>query len=144
LGGRDRRISEFQASLVYRVSSRTARATKRNPVSKNKSKNKKIETGQKDFHVRRKMLREHRATGLLLAIPLLHVATCHFLQAFLGVLYHARPPSLLLPKQLIHGSEINAHPWFAATHPYNGQCHCTEVYQASMGPSLIDNKYQCH
>jgi hypothetical protein len=26
---------EFKASLVYRVSSRTARATQRNPVSKN-------------------------------------------------------------------------------------------------------------
>jgi hypothetical protein len=35
LGGRGRRISEFEASLVYRVSSRTARATQRNPVSKN-------------------------------------------------------------------------------------------------------------
>jgi hypothetical protein len=35
LGGRGRRISEFQASLVYRVSSRTDRATQRNPVSKN-------------------------------------------------------------------------------------------------------------
>jgi hypothetical protein len=32
-----RRISEFKASLVYRVSSRTARATQRNPVSKKKS-----------------------------------------------------------------------------------------------------------
>jgi hypothetical protein len=32
-------ISEFEASLVYRVSSRTARATQRNPVSK-KPKNK--------------------------------------------------------------------------------------------------------
>jgi hypothetical protein len=31
-GGRGRRISEFKASLVYRVSSRTARATQRNPV----------------------------------------------------------------------------------------------------------------
>ena len=41
--GRGRQISEFEASLVYRVSSRTARATKRNPVSKtNKiSKNQK-------------------------------------------------------------------------------------------------------
>jgi hypothetical protein len=38
LGGRGRRISEFEASLVYRVSSRTARATQRNPVSKNKNK----------------------------------------------------------------------------------------------------------
>jgi hypothetical protein len=37
LGGRGRRISEFEASLVYRVSSRTARATQRNPVSKNKN-----------------------------------------------------------------------------------------------------------
>jgi hypothetical protein len=40
LGGRGRRISEFEASLVYRVSSRTARAIQRNPVSK-KAKNKK-------------------------------------------------------------------------------------------------------
>jgi hypothetical protein len=29
LGGRDKLISEFEASLVYRVSSRTARATQR-------------------------------------------------------------------------------------------------------------------
>jgi hypothetical protein len=36
LGGRDGQISEFKASLVYKVSSRTARATQRNPVSKNK------------------------------------------------------------------------------------------------------------
>jgi hypothetical protein len=34
LGGRGRQISEFKASLVYRVSSRTARATQRNPVLK--------------------------------------------------------------------------------------------------------------
>jgi hypothetical protein len=40
LGGRDRRISEFKASLVYKVSSRIARATQRNPVSKNKRKTK--------------------------------------------------------------------------------------------------------
>jgi hypothetical protein len=33
LGGRGRRISEFEASLVYKVSSRTARAMQRNPVS---------------------------------------------------------------------------------------------------------------
>ena len=34
LGGRSRRMSEFEASLVYRVSSRTSRAIQRNPVSK--------------------------------------------------------------------------------------------------------------
>jgi hypothetical protein len=38
LGGRGRRISEFKASLVCRVSSRTAKATQRNPVSKNKTR----------------------------------------------------------------------------------------------------------
>jgi hypothetical protein len=38
LGGRGRQISEFEASLVYKVSSGTARATQRNPVSKNKNK----------------------------------------------------------------------------------------------------------
>jgi hypothetical protein len=40
LGGRGRRISEFEASLVYKVSSRTARAIQRNPVLKNKTKTK--------------------------------------------------------------------------------------------------------
>jgi hypothetical protein len=34
LGSRGRWISEFEASLVYRVSSRTARAIQRSPVSK--------------------------------------------------------------------------------------------------------------
>jgi hypothetical protein len=38
LGGRGRRISKFEASLVYRVSPRTARATQRNLVSKKKKK----------------------------------------------------------------------------------------------------------
>ena len=38
LGGRGRQISEFEASLVYKVSSRTARPIQRNPVSKNKTK----------------------------------------------------------------------------------------------------------
>jgi hypothetical protein len=41
LGGRGRRIFEFEASLVYKVSSRTAWATQRNPVLKNQKKTKK-------------------------------------------------------------------------------------------------------
>jgi hypothetical protein len=48
LGGRGRQISEFEASLIYRVSSRTARTIKRNPVLKNQKiklkKEKKKET----------------------------------------------------------------------------------------------------
>jgi hypothetical protein len=37
-GGRGRQISEFEASLVYKVSSRTGRAIQRNLVSKNSKK----------------------------------------------------------------------------------------------------------
>ena len=36
-----RQICEFEASLVYRVSSRTAKATKRNTVLKNQEKKEK-------------------------------------------------------------------------------------------------------
>jgi hypothetical protein len=39
LGSRGRRISEFEVSLVYKVSSRTARAIQRNPVLKTKQNN---------------------------------------------------------------------------------------------------------
>ena len=35
---RSRQISEFEASLVYIVSSRTAKATQKNPVSKKRRK----------------------------------------------------------------------------------------------------------
>jgi hypothetical protein len=51
LGGRGRHISEFEASLAYKVSSRTARAIQRNPVSKNKQtkKKKKEEEREKMF-----------------------------------------------------------------------------------------------
>jgi hypothetical protein len=41
LEGRGRWISEFEASLVYKVSSRTARAIQRNPVSKKQKTKKK-------------------------------------------------------------------------------------------------------
>jgi hypothetical protein len=47
LGGRGRRISEFEASLVYKVSSRTARAIQRNPVSENKTKQQQTKTKTK-------------------------------------------------------------------------------------------------
>jgi hypothetical protein len=40
LGGRGRQISEFEDSLVYKVSSRTARDIQRNPVSEKQKQNK--------------------------------------------------------------------------------------------------------
>jgi hypothetical protein len=45
LGGRGRQISEFKASLVYIVSFRTARATKRYPAPKAKQNKKRIQRG---------------------------------------------------------------------------------------------------
>jgi hypothetical protein len=59
LGGRGRRISEFEASLVYRVNSRTARATQRNPVSKKQKKKRK---GRKRKKERERERRENRET----------------------------------------------------------------------------------
>jgi hypothetical protein len=41
LGGRGRRISEFKASLVYKVSSRTARTIRETLSQKNKKKKQK-------------------------------------------------------------------------------------------------------
>jgi hypothetical protein len=40
LGGRGRQISGFEASLVYKVSSRIARATQKKPVLKKKKRKK--------------------------------------------------------------------------------------------------------
>jgi hypothetical protein len=51
LGGRGRRISEFEANLVYKVSSRTARAIQRNPVLK-KTKT-KTKTKAKNYKKRK-------------------------------------------------------------------------------------------
>jgi hypothetical protein len=51
LGGRGRQISEFEASLVYKVSSRTGRAIQRNPVSKNKNKQKKSSSRRRIYWI---------------------------------------------------------------------------------------------
>jgi hypothetical protein len=62
LGGRGRLISEFKASLVYRVSSRTAsRAIKRNPVSKNKTKQNKTKQNKKSVYGERGSLSQDEA-----------------------------------------------------------------------------------
>jgi hypothetical protein len=55
LGGRGRQISGFEASLVYKVSSRTARATLRNPVSKNKKQKTKQKKKKKEKKERKKV-----------------------------------------------------------------------------------------
>jgi hypothetical protein len=65
LRGRGRQISEFEASLFYRVSSRTARATQRNPVSKKpktKNKNQKNKKKQKTKYYALIKKNTHEAT----------------------------------------------------------------------------------
>jgi hypothetical protein len=63
LGGRGRPISEFEASLVYRVSSRTVRATQRNPVSKKKKKKRKErERRGRERKIERQKERKERRT----------------------------------------------------------------------------------
>jgi hypothetical protein len=48
LVGRGRRTSDFEASLVYRVSSRRVRAAQRNPVQKKKKKKKEKKERKKE------------------------------------------------------------------------------------------------
>jgi hypothetical protein len=47
LGGRGRQISEFEASLVYRVSSRTARATEKPCLEKPRERERERERKKK-------------------------------------------------------------------------------------------------
>ena len=55
MGGRGRQISEFEASLVYKMSSRTARTEKlyleKTKQNKTKQKQKKIKMPKKIFKV---------------------------------------------------------------------------------------------
>jgi hypothetical protein len=60
LGGRGRPISEFEASLVYRVSSRTARAIQRNPVWEKEKGKKKREEKRREEKRREEKRREEK------------------------------------------------------------------------------------
>ena len=51
MGGRGRQISEFEASLVYKVSSRTARAIQKNPVSREREREREKERERSGYLV---------------------------------------------------------------------------------------------
>jgi hypothetical protein len=75
LGGRGRRISEFEASLVYKVSSRTARAIQRNPVStkqqqQQQQKKKKEKVKEKEKERRKKEKRKYGEHGGVVTIAM--------------------------------------------------------------------------
>ena len=61
MGGRGKRISEFEASLVYKVGSRTAKAIQRNPVSKNKKTKKTKKKKQNQVSGAEEMVQQLRA-----------------------------------------------------------------------------------
>jgi hypothetical protein len=67
LGGRQ--ISEFKASLVYKVSSRTAKAIQRNPVSKKKQNKKKKKKKKKPKKKQKK--KEKRSFNFSLSISVI-------------------------------------------------------------------------
>jgi hypothetical protein len=60
LGGRGRQISAFEASLVYRVNSRTAKATQRNPGSEKKKRKEKKEEKRKEKKRKEKKRKEKK------------------------------------------------------------------------------------
>ena len=63
--GRDRWISEFEASLFYKVSSKIARATQRNSVSK-KQKQKKKKTKQTNKQTNKKTKKPQKTNRMVL------------------------------------------------------------------------------
>lgn len=64
-GGRGREISEFQVSLVYRMSSRTTRATQKNHVSKTQTRETETE---KEAERQRQRETEQRQRGYFLTL----------------------------------------------------------------------------
>jgi hypothetical protein len=60
LGGRGRQISEFEASLVYKMSSRTVRDTQRNTVSKKQNKTKQNKTNKQKKKTKKKPKKRKR------------------------------------------------------------------------------------
>jgi hypothetical protein len=67
LEGRGRRVSEFEAGLVYKVSSRTARAAQRNPVSKKQNqKTKQNKTKQNKKTKKQNKTKKRKKKSLLL------------------------------------------------------------------------------
>jgi hypothetical protein len=104
LGGRGRRISEFEASLVYKVSSRTARATQRNPVSKKPKRKKQMLTN--NHHLKSK---RHVTLGLATLPVLTKLALNFWTQAIFPLLpmrslnyrlkYHIQIPTTILKEK---------------------------------------------
>jgi hypothetical protein len=64
LGGRGRQISEFEATLVYKVSSRTAKVTQRNPNSKRNQKQKKPKNKKQKQKTKQNKTKQNKTTEM--------------------------------------------------------------------------------
>jgi hypothetical protein len=94
LGSRGRRISEFEASLVYKVSARTARATQRNPVSK-KTTNKQTNKKQKNINILIDKTNERKSRGS-------HPVLNHQNMASTGISSYIALPIFICEHSFIH------------------------------------------
>ena len=65
---RGRQISEFEASLVYKVCSRTARAIQRNPVSKKQKQNKQTKKTKLLKYITRELNEQRAHESILISI----------------------------------------------------------------------------
>jgi hypothetical protein len=74
--GRKRQSSELEANLVYRVSSRTARATQRNPVSK-KQKPTQQRTHHADLHLKSEATQTGKEIIVNCVIPITQAPNTH-------------------------------------------------------------------
>jgi hypothetical protein len=84
LGGRGKQISEFKASLVNRVSSRTSRDIQRNPVSKNKKKERKKNILKNPYMIPPDIVREYLKHIIYLCTWSNNQFTLKRLSVFLG------------------------------------------------------------
>lgn len=110
-GSRGRWISEFKDSPVYIVSSRTARATQRNSVSKNKKKKSYTRPLSRDSESKKNLERGYTD-------PV--------------------PKRTQLPAQAtIHNKTLNYHRWKNQSIPWENQIHTISMHESS--PSN-DNK----
>jgi hypothetical protein len=95
LRGRGRRISEFEASLVYKVSSRTARATLVSKTKQNKTKqNKTKQNKTKNIY----MIIASANSDILTSFPI-----CIPLTSFFCLTALARTSSIILNREGEHG-----------------------------------------
>jgi hypothetical protein len=119
LGGRGRQISEFEPSLVYKVSSRTARAIQRNPVLKQpKRKRKKKRASHCCVKIKPFACPETRHLGCIcfLSVPDMGgLFVCLFVCSFV-CLFFEQPACFLVLSDLNSGVQsarskvIKAHP----------------------------------